>query len=390
MRGSFGQHTAPAGPAAAGRSLPLVAEGRGGEPAIAGGRPIERATTGRMLLAMLHGRLAAAAFRATRFAGLLLAVAAMAGAANAAPPAWFLSPPANDSAAWWASGSGADSKEARRDALREMAARLIVSVEGSTESQTSVSGKSVSRISKSTVSERIREVEFSGYSVERTEQSSDRTVYVLVKVLRAPFIEGLRARLDAIDKQVADALEASAGRGAVEQLHSNSRLAPLVEEGLVLATLLEAASPDGQGAGTRVRLLAVKSRIGNASTRLRLGVTDTGCGATVADAVKAFIVELGMASVNDPAEPGDAELQLACKKSTEEISGTWKGRLMLSIAVKNADSGAVGTRTHLINGLSRESASAALANAESKVLKALRREASAVALGLPAASKAPE
>ena len=99
-------------------------------------------------------------------------------------PDWVQKPPSDTAALFYGVGEGPDLESARRTALRDVAAKLRVSVASTVESQVTVANDAADRFSRTRISEEVRKTTFSKHQLERSENSGG-TVFALVSVDRA-------------------------------------------------------------------------------------------------------------------------------------------------------------------------------------------------------------
>jgi hypothetical protein len=161
---------------------------------------------------------------------------------RASAPDWVQKPPADTAALYYGVGEGSDLESARRTALRDVAAKLRVSVSSTVDSQVTVANAAADRFSRTRISEEVRKTTFSKHQLERSEKSGG-SVFALVSVDRSLLASETRHRLDEIGRAVRQALSGARGAQGLERLRLAGQARAQADEGNDLLSLLAAASP---------------------------------------------------------------------------------------------------------------------------------------------------
>jgi len=168
-------------------------------------------------------------------AGLTLSLAAI--AADKVPP-WMVSPPADDGQWWYGTGEGPDLEAARRNGLRNVAAKLRSTIAGQVSNTTSVqstNGKErVSIEAQNRVVETVAQTEFTKFEVAQSSKGG-QGVYALVKVDRPAFISDTRNLLQVADKPVREAASQLPAQSTLDQFLGLRRLKKQIELPAALA-----------------------------------------------------------------------------------------------------------------------------------------------------------
>lgn len=168
-----------------------------------------------------------------------------------AAPEWTRMPPADTAEALYGIGEGPDLDSARRAALRDVAAKLRVSISGTVDSQVTVANDAADRVSRTRISEEVRKTTFGKHRLERSEDAGGG-VYALVSVDRALLVSETRHRLDEAHRAVRHALAAQRGTSGLDRLRFAGQARAHADDGSDLLSLLASASP-GTGRDVYVR-----------------------------------------------------------------------------------------------------------------------------------------
>lgn len=158
-------------------------------------------------------------------------------------PSWVRSPPGDTSAVLYGVGDGRDLDDARRAALRDVAAKLRVSISATIDAQVTVSNDLVDRSSKSKISEEVRKTTFAKHQLEKTENHS-QGVYALVSVDRQLLLAETRSKLEEKSRALRAGLDNARGLTGLERLRLSSQLKPLTEDMADLLSLMSSVSPE--------------------------------------------------------------------------------------------------------------------------------------------------
>lgn len=149
------------------------------------------------------------------------------GMSPATPPPWVISPPPDTPSTYFGLGQGHDLPSARRSALRDIAAKLKVSVTGTLESKTTVRNDAVSQSAMSRVTEEVQKTEFKNFKVLQTHAAKDG-VYALVSVDRQEFVQNTKDKIDRLLTGIDTATKSLETKPAIEQFMQLRRQRPSI------------------------------------------------------------------------------------------------------------------------------------------------------------------
>lgn len=250
-------------------------------------------------------------------------------ASNSAPPAWVIEPPVDTPDMMWGVGEGDDLDSAKRSALKDVAARLRVTISASIESRVTVSQDSVDRFSRTSMSEDVQRTEFKNFKLEKSALSGDG-VYALVSVDRRAFIADTEQKLVAAEKEIADRLAGSESRSLIENFVAQQKALPWMEMAVASSQLLSAADP-GFDINRLTNHQAALSKARSAAGELIFDIKADKGSLDVANAFRTFLNESGMRVGG-----GGAPLLIDTSIVQDTIYGSHTVQLRINLSVLDA------------------------------------------------------
>ncbi len=297
---------------------------------------------------------------------------------SGAVPAWVLSPPADSREWFWGVGEGPELDAAKGAGLKDIAARLRVSISGQLDSQVTVDNGKVDRQARTRISEQVQKTEFSHYVVEKTAQSADG-FFVLVKLDRQAFIRDLKDRLGVLDAHI-QRMAAGLGRQTpLERFVSLRRIQPDLEAATAYAQLLVGAEAGGMGAARLREYEALRQQARQAATALVFHIQARPEDQDLAEAVGTFLNESGIRV--ESGQGGGNSLAISSGAFADEIYGSKLVRLKVTLSVRDDGGRALASRNYEVSGSSAYDYPGARKSALRKLLAAMREAGPAAALG---------
>jgi len=299
---------------------------------------------------------------------------------EAAPvPAWVLNPPRDTAAALYGVGEGSSRDIAKSTALKDVAAKLRVTISGQLENQVSVRNEQVDRQALSRVSEVVQKTEFSQYSIEQTAPGGNG-FYVLVKVDRQAFIREVKGRLDSLDAGIRRHSGQLKDQSPIERFVSLQKMKPQLEQATAQAQLLVAV---GGNEGTEARIAdyrRLQQDAATASSQLVFRLRASSQDADLASAIGAFINDSGMrASQGNGAHAND--LTIRSQSKTDQIYGSKLVKLTVDLTIQDDRGQALASKQYTVSGTSRYDFAAARQSAIQKLSESLREAGPIAGLG---------
>jgi hypothetical protein len=294
-------------------------------------------------------------------------------------PTWLLSPPADTSAVFYGVGQGLDLEEARLAALRDVAAKLRVSISASTEAKVSVSNNNVDRFSTSKVNEEVRKTTFAKHQLEKSEVYSNG-VYALVSVDRQLLVAETKNRLEEKDRALRTGLDKARSLTGLERLRIASQLKPAMEDVVDLLSLMNSASP-GFSRLTYAKQVEAWHRLNddtlrNLSFRLQFQPADQD----VAIVLRQMMSESEYRIVEGGSATG--VVHVSTESKSQVIFGSTQVRLSLHVSLRSDKGGVFSQKEFQSEGSSLGDNGAARQAAVRKLASELKKRGTAELLGL--------
>jgi hypothetical protein len=303
---------------------------------------------------------------------------------NQAVPAWVLSAPLDSREWFWGVGEGPELDTAKRAALKDIAAKLRVSISGQLESQVTVDNNKVDRQARTRISEEVQKTEFSNYVVDKTAQAANG-FYVLVKVDRQAFIRDLKSKLNDLDARMQPVKLGLDKQSPLERFMALRRLQPALEQGVGYAQLLIGAEPGGEGAVRLRNYQAMQEQVKQAPTQLVFALQNKPEDADLADAVGGYLNEMGIRTQRGQSgqreQDGGNVLSISSQSRMDQIYGSKMVKLQVLLSVRDDAGRALAGREYAVSGSSTYDFAGARQSAIQKLLASLRAAGPAASLG---------
>ncbi|MBK6713949.1 MAG: LPP20 family lipoprotein [Burkholderiales bacterium] len=288
------------------------------------------------------------------------------------PPEWVNQPPPDTGRAWYGIGEGHDLNTARRLALRDIAAKFKVSVEGQTTSQISERNGRVDRGGSVKVSDRVEAVEFKNPVVEKTAPSPNGGVYALVRIDRLAFFQDLREKFNGAADQVSAATADLGSKTQVEQLLVLRRQDKTIDQAMGYYPLLQQGGLTEEDRSKAAQLTGVRSKSELITQQLVFVVRTAREHQDVADVVTKFLTDNNVKTRSDGGS-ASATVEATVKPRLDSVQGSKLVRLDVSLQVKDDRQQTVSGQNYVASGASLTSHDNARQQALNKLQDDLRK-----------------
>ena len=297
-------------------------------------------------------------------------------------PSWVLSPPADTGAVLYGVGEGHDLDEARLAALRDVAAKLRVSISASTDSQVNVSNNLVDRSSSSKVSEEVRKTTFAKHQLEKTEVYPN-SVYALVSVDRQLLVSETKNRLDEKDRALRAGLDSARGHTGLERLRIASQMKPVADDVVDLLSLMSSASPGFSRVAYNKQVEAWRQLNDDAMRNLSFRLQFQPADQDVANLLRQMMSESEYRIV----EGGQATgvVYVSTESTNQSIYGSNQVRLKLHVSLRSEEGRVFSQKEYQAEGASLEDRLVARQAAVRKLAGDLKKHGTADVLGFNSA-----
>lgn len=297
-------------------------------------------------------------------------------------PAWMRSPPADTAALYYGIGEGPDLDSAKRAALRDVAAKLRVSIRATTDTQVTVANDVADRFSRSRVSEEVRNTSFGKHQLEKSENHRNG-VYALVSVDRQMLIAETRSRLDEKDRALRQGLGNARGLTGLERLRLASQLKPVAEDAADLLSLISSASPGFAREPYEKQVEAARDLLGKARQGLSFRLQYRQADRDVANLMRQLMSESELRIVEAGAAAG--VVQITTDSHDQVIYGSTLVRLTLHVSLRSDKGGVFSQKEYTAEGSSASDRGVARQAALRKLSGDLKPRGAAAVLGLDGA-----
>lgn len=290
------------------------------------------------------------------------------------PPAWVTEPPKDTVLKMWGIGEGGDLENAKRAALKSIAAQLRVAISAQLEARVTVSGGSVNSYAKTRVSEDVQRTEFKNYTVEKSAPSK-QGFYVLISVDRRAFIAEAGQKLVAAETEINLRLAGVDGKNPIERFVAQQKALPWLEKAVAMAQVLSAADVSFDGSRAR-KWEAIFAKAQAASSELVFDLKAKNESRDVAQTLKNFLNESGMRVGS-----GGTVLQVESAVTQDQVFGSLIVQLRINFSVLDGQGRNLTSKEWVVNGASMSSHVAARLAALNALSEKLKEVGALAALG---------
>lgn len=320
-------------------------------------------------------------------AGILVGCAGKGGSQSL--PDWVVLPPDDTAEAIYGVGEGRSLREARDDALADIAGKLETRVSADVEMETVLANgeeRSRTRNRIRTTTEALRLTEF------RTHKSAESAtgLFVLVSIDRASLISSMEAELATLDSEITGRLSDSEG-DSVKRMFRLTMSLPLIHQGISKAMLLQSLAQTP--ARYQARLSEYQSLLNERESlqqSVRIGVRWDNNTAGVGEAVLESLLRHGVHS--EPANTGehyDGFIEIASQRVDSEIFNEFHVQLNANADLLGADGAIVSSARYQAAASSLASYEAATVSVNRVIARQVREQGVWRALNMQAVPKGP-
>jgi hypothetical protein len=307
--------------------------------------------------------------------------AALSSPASAKPvPDWMVSPPPDTPSAMYGVGEGLDVGTATRLGLRDVAAKLRVSVSGSVKSQVTESNGQVDAQASSSLMSDIQKTEFRQYTLEKSAPSPNG-VYALVKVDRVAFLADTRERIQRMNRQSSQAITEAASGNALDKYLALQRVRNLLvaQQGLFMLFKSSDLSPADLKLQSSVQQQLLDAE--GAAARVSLNVNAANEDDDLRTVLLGVVADQSL-KVNEKKGGAPGVLDVVAPMQVSQFGQDTIVRLQVRLALKDARGVVLASRERLVTGASRTDTRMARQQAVANLRKQWQSEGLLAALGI--------
>lgn len=307
--------------------------------------------------------------------------------ASAAPPEWMISPPPDSPSALYGVGEGLDVGTATRLALRDVAAKLRVSVSGSVKSQTTEANGRVDSLASSSLMSDIQKTEFRQYTLEKSAPSPNG-VYALVKVDRAAFLAETRERILRMNRLTSQTIGDAAKGTALDRYLALQRARSMLvaQQGLYLLFKSSDLTPADTKlqASLQQQVLDAESAAAKVTMQVSAAADDDDLRTVMNGVLADQTLRVG-----DARSIAQGVLEVQAPMQVSKFGQDTIVRLQVRLSLKDTHGAVLASREHLVTGASRSDTKMARQQAVATLRQTWRAQGLLDALGIqPLAAQA--
>ena len=282
-------------------------------------------------------------------------------------PSWALNPPADDARWLWGVGEGQNIGLAKRNALKDIAAKLQVTISGQIENEINVTNGVVNKKARSKVAEVVQKTVFRNYLVEKTDHSGGNYL-LLLKVDRKAFTAETKATLGNLDNSLQQALSRLDNNTPLNQYIILQRLQPDLDKAADTAQILIGAEPGGEGLNYLRKYSKLQNQISHAAEDLVFRIQASPADQDIAAIINTYLNE---AKIRTSKTAGNV-LSISSNSRADRIGADNYVRLNIVLSIQDAQGQSLASRNYTVTGNSVYDSNGARQSALQTFLQALR------------------
>ena len=159
-------------------------------------------------------------------------------------PSWYITPKQNDAVNLYGNGEGFTVQEAGSSALKNMAAKLMVSISSESTMLLEENKNFSNEETRQKISESVAKISFNNYKTTNSAQKGGK-VYVEISVNRDDFILDQKNKLEEFHKKMADLYSSKEGKSILEQRNILLKVSNISEEAATITRILSSLNVEG-------------------------------------------------------------------------------------------------------------------------------------------------
>lgn len=296
------------------------------------------------------------------------------------PPAWVQNPPKDTQDWYWGVGEGENLETAKRVALKDIAAKLRVSISGNMESRLSVQNEFVDRTARSKISEDVQKTEFTNHTLEKTAPAT-HGVFALVKVDRRAFVRETQTKFESANKLAMDATRDLAKKTPIEQFTTLRSALPNVNSAISLGELLRVADSGFNFAPALSHLEMLQDKAAKAANNLVFALQFKPGDEDIAQVLTRFLNDGGMRVANPSEKASALSINISSNAREQILFGSKSLRLQVNLNVQDERKINLAAKQYQINGNSMSDFAGARQDAMRALTAAMKNAGATAALG---------
>lgn len=289
---------------------------------------------------------------------------ACSGAKNATNnlPSYYVYPKQNNASSLYGVGEGFTLEEATKSALADAAARLIVTISSESTLLREENKNSANEETRQQIKQNIEKIEFSNFSVSRSEQNRQR-FFVEVTMPRDQFISAQKEKMLFLERQISDLNKNILTQNLIQKRSSLIKILDLAKQAEILARILE-SSAEGSNLKAKLALIANSQNELNKLTDKVEFYFEINSSSEISAIIRtALNKEKIKIAKNESSNSNQVKISIRSSKNSGEVYGSHITKLKIDFENKSVDK-VIASNVIEISGSSsisdKESYSAAL------------------------------
>ncbi|MDD5717000.1 MAG: LPP20 family lipoprotein [Sulfuricurvum sp.] len=294
-------------------------------------------------------------------------------------PAWYLNPPSDDETYFYGVGEGETLRQAKDDALRDIASRLSITISSkvSKNSTQSTSGNSslYHQDVKVNVESEIKKIVFNSFEVVSGAQNGTKPI-VLIKVDKEKFFNNQLEILDDIRSKLNHIQTESADRGILEQYAMFQELVPEADKAKTIVSVLSTYAIPFQRDGVQQELADFQHLRGGILSKIEFYITADNDSRYNADTLKEALgkEKIKIARFLNPKNSNVVILNLESETVNKQVYGFSMAVVRTAVTLKSNEGNILSSFVVESKGSSTLNAGAALKNAGANFKKEVMKK----------------
>ncbi len=159
-------------------------------------------------------------------------------------PSWYITPKQNDLENLYGTGEGFTTEEAGKAALKNMSAKLMVSISSESTMLLEENKNFTNEETRQKISESVAKISFNNYKTTNSAQKGGK-IYVEISVSRNDFILDQKNKLEEFHKKMIDLYHDKNGKSILEQRNILLKISSISEESATITRILSSLNVEG-------------------------------------------------------------------------------------------------------------------------------------------------
>jgi LPP20 lipoprotein len=290
-------------------------------------------------------------------------------------PAWVLSPPKNDSAFLYGVGEGSSIKEARDEALNEIASNIIVSIQSTykkNESLNQINNANSYRVDvQNDIKSEVKKIEFNNVEIVSNGFFNSKS-YVLLRIDKVSLAREKQTLLESNQKEMSQKFINLSRKDIIYQLKEMQSVVKLANESIELSNIISVLDDKIDNRAKIVEFRNYKQFYDSLINRLEFVIISDSNSILFANSFKEALTSEKIKLADRPSK-NSIVLNISSLPIMNYIYSTYMVKTVLTIALLSRDNKVVTTMSKELSGNSRLNYNSAIGNASAQLLEDVKK-----------------